>query len=436
MILLLDAMQTGDLSRIWRVEKVNAVFVELDKLRVHKLARLAVERISWALNELRRMQADTGHRDRRRDGRGGEALDSEMQGAARSEATTMSDTVHDTVMGNTGMLLLEDPGLQSYVREAFSPLAWGLTEIKLDRVSPLRQMQPNGNQQAGTWYGEGSIPPDHANLNVRQGPCDAVHDLEIRSSGQLQRLQGSAPGSAPLRYATLATAPPGAHVQPQGLTSPEPTHESCPTSIPQQHQQSCLPSSTPDTLQVGPSPPHLRHHSYPALRHHVPSPLVPHPPHASTHADLDFNDPNATLQGLQPTANSTSLATASSHALSQTLSDSPSFPFASYVHKTETGNANVHTDIGWAEPAYPVTSSTPASARDMGLPHAREPSQGMLGLTPQAGAQQTSTAHHSTAFPFRFSTAGHKDRSETTATIGIHDEQMEGAEAWRRWGTG
>ncbi|KAF2002040.1 hypothetical protein P154DRAFT_403841, partial [Amniculicola lignicola CBS 123094] len=132
MILLLDAMETGDLGRMEKVEKAYAVFQELNKNGVHKLANLAVERVSWGLADLKKMIDQNGdmvglrhpytrERNMLRD-------INKTQGAAGNEAgATMPCSgagIHDTVMGNTGMLLLEDPGLQSFVPEAFAPFSW------------------------------------------------------------------------------------------------------------------------------------------------------------------------------------------------------------------------------------------------------------------------------------------------------------------------
>jgi len=53
----------------------------------------------------------------------------------------------DTVMSNTGMLLLEDPGLQSFVPESFRPLGWGMAGQDLqqnqhDRPQPQSSITP------------------------------------------------------------------------------------------------------------------------------------------------------------------------------------------------------------------------------------------------------------------------------------------------------
>ena len=142
MILMLDAMETGDTRRIEKVEKAYAVFVELERKGVHKLAALAVERISWGLGVLKARIMAGGEQGARIGtqwtGNGsGSGGDVDMQGAptttrdggfpgAAATHHPLSDpnVPIDTVMGNTGMLLLEDPGLQCFVPESFAPLTW------------------------------------------------------------------------------------------------------------------------------------------------------------------------------------------------------------------------------------------------------------------------------------------------------------------------
>ena len=56
MILLLDAMETGSLERIDKVEKAYIVFLQLQRNGVHGLAGMAVDKISWGLARLGRMR--------------------------------------------------------------------------------------------------------------------------------------------------------------------------------------------------------------------------------------------------------------------------------------------------------------------------------------------------------------------------------------------
>lgn len=330
MILLLDATETGNLGRIWKVEKAYAVFKELENNGVHKLASLAVERISWGLEKLRKMKDQI---DRGIVGAGNiraapvtsfrrgeiQGCDTAMRTASGSEAILGSGQMHDTVMGNTGMLLLEDPGLQSFVAEAFTPMTWAIAGVdRGDAAStPLKQNKESWHQ------GEENQSDDTKPMISTESVRDS------RSAGGVQGSHGSAPGSAPIRYATFLTAPSQEQPQPQGLTSPTSpptesmlmqaqnercqhlqgtstnTHQSLPSHAilrdsrghkrsvetqwgsnlnagsERQQQQDHLQGTSIGPYQF--AAPHLRHHSCPSLNQgvHVPTPLVPHPPYSS-----------------------------------------------------------------------------------------------------------------------------------------------------------
>jgi hypothetical protein len=257
MILLLDAMETVDLSRIGKVEKVYVVFTQLEKNGVHELATLAVERISWGLVELGRMKKQAGacgvvqpmEPARGRMSR----CDMDMQGAAGSEAM-LPGVMHDTVMGNTGMLLLEDPGLQSFVPEAFAPLTWALGREDHTRGVQARERVKQEQGQAR------NLAEAHGRqLNDDASSIEAVRTA-ARSSEQMQGGQGSAPGSAPTRYATFGSAPHPSQQPPQGLTSPTSPPQTVGSMVEQQRREPEM------GLQQLP-PPHLRHNSYPSVQY-------------------------------------------------------------------------------------------------------------------------------------------------------------------------
>jgi hypothetical protein len=119
MILLLDALETNNLSHIIQVEQAYAVFRELQDNEVHKLAGLAVEKLSWGLDQLRQNMEGAPH---------------SPQGKAEAIATCF----YDTIMANTGMYIPEDPGLQSYKSEQFAPLSWIATEAESEAATPDR----------------------------------------------------------------------------------------------------------------------------------------------------------------------------------------------------------------------------------------------------------------------------------------------------------
>ncbi|KAK4504246.1 hypothetical protein PRZ48_005162 [Zasmidium cellare] len=120
MILILDAWETENQQNEWLVNQAYAVFHELQNKGVHKLAELAVRRISSGLMmlEQRRHQREQQAAMSRRP--------SGYQPTLQIDTASMSDFSGDAVMGNTGMFLLEDPGLQSYSAPSFQPLGWNM----------------------------------------------------------------------------------------------------------------------------------------------------------------------------------------------------------------------------------------------------------------------------------------------------------------------
>ena len=89
MILLLSMLETGDTQDLGAVQLTYSTFLEMNKLGIHKLAGQAVERLGIIMKEFR-----TG------------------------------DPANETVMGQQGMMLLEDPGLQGSLPESYSPISW------------------------------------------------------------------------------------------------------------------------------------------------------------------------------------------------------------------------------------------------------------------------------------------------------------------------
>lgn len=139
MILLLDALETGSMAHVGRVEQAFAIFVELEKKGVHKLAGLAVNKVSRGLEKLRRRELEgqqleqaVGVTDTNATVAGAESGVRPFNyfgvdpGATATAPPDIDDIAVDTVMGNTGMLLLEDLGLQSFVPESFAPLSWDM----------------------------------------------------------------------------------------------------------------------------------------------------------------------------------------------------------------------------------------------------------------------------------------------------------------------
>jgi hypothetical protein len=103
----------------FKAEQAFVVFKDLCENNVHLLAGLAVEKISSCLQELHRIVTQPSGALPQRQGQAA------MQGVGQSEATRPFCTT-DTVMGHTGMFLLEDPGQQIVANEDFALMAWAI----------------------------------------------------------------------------------------------------------------------------------------------------------------------------------------------------------------------------------------------------------------------------------------------------------------------
>lgn len=87
MILTLSMLETGETLDLLAVQHAYSTFLEMNKLGIHKLAGAAVERLGTLMKEFQ-----------------------------------TEDSANETVMGQHGMILLEDPGLQCSLPETFAPL--------------------------------------------------------------------------------------------------------------------------------------------------------------------------------------------------------------------------------------------------------------------------------------------------------------------------
>ncbi|KAF2198845.1 hypothetical protein GQ43DRAFT_474169 [Delitschia confertaspora ATCC 74209] len=328
MILLLDAMETGEMSRIEKVEKAYAVFVELERKGVHKLAGLAVERISWGLSVLKGQITaahSQGSRIHTQKTATGGNDDVEMQGAAdgisEGDPVPGSEVPMDTVMGNTGMLLLEDPGLQCFVPESFSPLTWKMAGDSLQGISrlerkqqaqELHQSQRQEQQKQGVCQYERNQGPGKdtsvSSVSVTSGQTatPATTKQKFRSADAVTGASRSSPGSAPHSYATFYTTTPPSRAtcadgleqqqqqrqRPQGpgLVSPmsPPASGGAFTGVvqqdsitqPQLHARLAEGNEGIVGADLHQQPPaHLRHHSYPQMAREPPPQHLGTQPH-------------------------------------------------------------------------------------------------------------------------------------------------------------
>ncbi|KAI1685066.1 RNB domain containing protein [Pyrenophora tritici-repentis] len=123
MILLLDAIERRTITfGSSKAEEALHVFRILKDNNVHKFAGCAVDRIEKGLKELHDTVTKTNNDDHHAKFQQGNNII--LSGAAQNKAESGSGGV-ETVMGRTGMLLIEGAGLQAFVKEEFSPTIWG-----------------------------------------------------------------------------------------------------------------------------------------------------------------------------------------------------------------------------------------------------------------------------------------------------------------------
>lgn len=179
MILLLDALETGSLEYLRKIEQAYVVFKELQDNGIHKLAGLAVEKLSWGLDQLRRGMGGIGVQ-RFPEG-------TELAGTSQDRTENIVGIIHDTVMGNSGMLLPEESGPQSHRTERFTPFDGVLGSLKSAAATPSQAKQDQEVQS--------------------DSGVDTLIDSKLQSPGDLVSMPGkstvtaaSPQDSAPKRY--------------------------------------------------------------------------------------------------------------------------------------------------------------------------------------------------------------------------------------------
>ena len=137
MILTLAVIESGDTTDLPIIERAYAHFMEMNLLSIHKLAGVACEKLAALMKQVH-------------DG---------------------APALKEGVMGQQGMILLEDPGLQGFVPGGFSPLAFKMAGGEIER----------GN--TGTGWSATTVPGTPARGGTGQGnsgnalPANAAPDV-------------------------------------------------------------------------------------------------------------------------------------------------------------------------------------------------------------------------------------------------------------------
>jgi hypothetical protein len=405
MLLLLDALETGNFGHVRKIEHAYIVFRELQDNGVHTLAPLAVEKLSWGLDQLRKTVVEEGTQ------RPLEKTDTTS--TAFNEIPRVGKGSGDTVMGNTGMMLLEEQGLQSYTTECFTPFTYAETEAASEAAIPSQSKQ----EQDPKFYGS---------FNSMAGMKLDRSITTVPVSKELQGGAESPPRSASRRYC----APPShEHFQPHSSATGPASPRSLAAPVPQQNRNEATIVSDHHRQQRRQSP-HSRH---PKSRRTTPLLVNPHDqrPDSGTGGSGSAAITQAWYQLASTPENDQSPAAQCRHnscpALHEFATTPPllrptySSPLANNSH-SPVRDERYDMHIQWsANPAAPMLDSS-----DPGMVISPVTKQGHVGPDfCHRGAQQQHSMYH---YPF----PNHSLITSAAENTAMNAEQMT-VEQWKRW---
>ncbi|KAH9862801.1 hypothetical protein J1614_010894 [Plenodomus biglobosus] len=329
MLLIYDAIETrSNTNGACKAEQVYIIFKELDDNSVHELAGQAVDRLSWGLAELNKILTLSSISSTRPLTE--QELNDPRLGAKHNEAKTFTSNSTDTVMGNTGMMLLEDSGLQAFVQEAYAPIRWSSPETS--DSSMKRRIH---------------LSSTSASL-MKEDDVSEKFDV-VRSPGGMQSTRGStAVRSVGGRYTTSSFGKPPSSTRPASPTGFALQHQHAYRDdfldLHQQqrhgiHLQDNAPQHYPSQVQNSTSTPEfkhqaqfsqLRHNSCPMLPQEEADPPPMRPTYSSPSTMIKHTETHtATSRGPTP-----ALYGAGTESFPTQLGNGPhhmGYPFASYV---------------------------------------------------------------------------------------------------------
>ncbi|KAL8766151.1 MAG: hypothetical protein Q9209_006991 [Squamulea sp. 1 TL-2023] len=206
MLLVHAMLETNEATDLEAVQRAYTTFLDMHRLGIHRLAGAAVDRLGSLLKEV-----------------------------------PSGETPKETVMGQSGMLLLEDPGLQGFLDGGFSPLSLQMNgnPTPLDRPRKQRRTTTNNSKEAEI----GDVKPAIAARSTKHGS---------------QRKAHSGRGVKPRPISTNKPAPrpsrPTIRQRHSGLPSPSMTEPSDRMQIPTDVTQWPLDSSGLNHAETGHHP--------------------------------------------------------------------------------------------------------------------------------------------------------------------------------------
>ncbi|KAL8652778.1 MAG: hypothetical protein Q9226_004121, partial [Calogaya cf. arnoldii] len=112
MLLVYAMLETNEATDLEPVQRAYAAFLDMQRLGIHRLAGAAVDRLGSFLKEV-----------------------------------PSGETPRESIMGQSGMLLLEDPGLQGFLDGGFSPLSFYMDDNPLPLDRPRKQRRTTSTKK-------------------------------------------------------------------------------------------------------------------------------------------------------------------------------------------------------------------------------------------------------------------------------------------------
>lgn len=211
MLLVYAMLETNEATDLEVVQRAYTTFLDMQRLGIHKLAEAAVDRLGSLLKEV-----------------------------------PSGETPKETVMGQSGMLLLEDPGLQGFLDGGFSPSSFQMDGNSLPLDRPRKQRRTTA----------GNREPENGDIKPIVTPRATKHNS--------QRKAHPGRGAKPRPISTTKTTPtttrptrPTMRQRHSGLPSPSMTESSDRMQIPTDVTQWPLDPSPLNSRDVTQHPGHI-----------------------------------------------------------------------------------------------------------------------------------------------------------------------------------
>ncbi|KAL8973630.1 MAG: hypothetical protein Q9197_002136, partial [Variospora fuerteventurae] len=237
MLLVLAMLETNEATDLDAVQRAYRAFLDMQRLGIHRLAEAAVDQLGSLMKEVPSGQMPK-----------------------------------ESVMGQSGMMLLEDPGLQGFLDSGFSPVDFQMAGNALPSDRPRKQRRTATSKR------------DHDDIDVKPGV--AVGPSKHGSQRKVHAARGTKPRPISTNKPGQRPSRPTIRQRHSGLPSPSMTEPSDRLHMPPDITQwpletSSLTSGDPNHPPTCVSPPlispsHPLFQGYPTNEFDTPAPVLHH----------------------------------------------------------------------------------------------------------------------------------------------------------------